>query len=280
MVEREPCLKLVVDPRAAAIFGKVPKRLPYQLVAVLLLAMIALQVARIIWTTLTPLGPVGHWQTTKSGGAADPTLLSRFDPFFRDGVASGSAVVTSLAVKLFGTRIDQAMGRGSAIIATPDGVQSSYAVGDEILPGVKLKSVAFDSVMIERGGVAEQVFLDQSVVAAVAQPAATGASMTQSSVTQPSQSPAMASLANEIAYTPRIENGQLTGFVVSPKGAGLAFSAAGLKAGDVLTAINGQEIRSVQDASNAMKSTGGNGVATLAIERGGKAVTVSAKVDQ
>jgi general secretion pathway protein C len=276
-MEWERWVKLVVDPRAAAIFGKVPKRVPYQIVAIALLALLALQGARLVWAAVTPLGPVGRWKMANTGASSDPTLLARFDPFYRDGFAAGPAVVTSLAVKLFGVRIDQAMGRGSAIIATPDGMQSSYAVGDEIMPGVKLKSVAFDSVTIERGGVAEQVFLDQSVVAPVAQPGAQPVTP-QATVTPPSQTPAIASLANEIAYTPRIENGQLTGFVVSPKGAGLAFGAAGLKAGDVLTAINGQGIRSVQDASNAMKLTGGNGVATLAIERNGKAMTVSAKV--
>jgi general secretion pathway protein C len=266
-------VKLVVDPRAAALFGKVPKRLPYRIVIIALLALLALQTARLFWAAVTPLGPVGAWKMASNGASVDPTFLARFDPFYRDGLAEGPAVVTSLAVKLFGVRIDQAVGRGSAIVATPDGVQSSYAVGDEIMPGVKLKSVAFDSITIERGGVAEQVFLDQSVVAPVAQPISS-----QTSVTQLSQTPATASLANEIAYTPRIENGQMTGIVVSPKGSGAAFGAAGLKAGDVLTAINGQDIRSVQDASNAMKSTGGNGVAMLAIERGGKAMTVSAKV--
>jgi general secretion pathway protein C len=278
-MEWERWVKLVVDPRAAAIFGKVPKRLPYQIVVIALLGLLALQAARFVWAVVTPLGPVGNWKTANVGAPADPTLLSRFDPFFRDGLTAGPAVVTSLAVKLYGVRLDQAMGRGSAIIATPDGVQSSYAVGDEIMPGVKLKSVAFDSVTIERGGVAEQVFLDQSVVAPVIQPGTPPVAL-QATVTPLSQTPAIASLTNEIAYTPRIENGQLTGFVVSPKGTGAAFGAAGLKAGDVLTAINGQGIRSVQDASNAMKSTGGNGVATLAIERGGKAMTISAKVGQ
>src|SRR3546814_6656978 len=41
-------------------------------------------------------------------------------------------------------------------------MQSSFAVGDAILPGVVLKAVAFDHVSIDRGGAEEQIFIDQS----------------------------------------------------------------------------------------------------------------------
>ena len=59
-------------------------------------------------------------------------------------------------------REDRATGRGSAIIALPDGTQSSYGVGEEIMPGVTLTAVAADGVTISRNGVMEQLFLDQS----------------------------------------------------------------------------------------------------------------------
>ena len=71
-------------------------------------------------------------------------------------------VVTALNIQLFGTREDRATGRGSAIIATPDGRQTSFLVGEEIMPGVMLTGVGFDHVTITRGGVAEQLFIDQS----------------------------------------------------------------------------------------------------------------------
>src|SRR5687767_11915201 len=128
-----------------------------------LLAMIALQCARLIWTTVTPVGPLGGWQATaprtESSAAA---VLATFDPFFRLSGASGPVTVTSLNLKLFGIRQDQASGRGSAIIAGSDGQQRSIAVGEEIEPGVTLKSVDFDSVTITRGGADEQLFMDQS----------------------------------------------------------------------------------------------------------------------
>src|SRR3546814_4797376 len=37
-------------------------------------------------------------------------------------------------------------------VAGPNGVQNSFAVGEEIMPGVVLKAVAFDHITIDRGG--------------------------------------------------------------------------------------------------------------------------------
>jgi general secretion pathway protein C len=138
----------------------------YRALEIALLILIAVQAARLVWTLVTPLAPLGEPRKTIVQGEVSPA----FDPFFRLSSQSGSAVVTSLALKLFGVRVDEAMGGGSAIVETPDGIQSSFAVGDEIMPGVKLKQVAFDSIMIERNGASEQLFLDQSISAPVAQP--------------------------------------------------------------------------------------------------------------
>jgi general secretion pathway protein C len=138
-----------------------------------LLALIALQCARLIWTALTPVGPLGGWQSTAASGSdASAGLLGAFDPFFRLSGAAGPVTVTSLNLKLFGIRQDQASGQGSAIIAGSDGQQRSIAVGEEIEPGVSLKSVDFDSVTISRGGADEQLFMDQSTTPAIVTPPA------------------------------------------------------------------------------------------------------------
>ena len=79
----------------------------------------------------------------------------------RLGEAAGGNV-TSLSLKLYGIQLNEASGSGSAIIAGADGVQMSYALGDEIVPGVKLKAVFFDHVLLDRGGAEESLFIDQS----------------------------------------------------------------------------------------------------------------------
>src|SRR3546814_11852757 len=112
---------------------------------------------------LTPVGPVGDWRAESAFRPALPrgaAALGDFDPFFRLNGDSGPMVVTSLDLKLFGVRENRATGRGSAIVGTPDGEQRSFPVGEEIVPGVTLRAVNFDSVTLSRGGTAEQMCLD------------------------------------------------------------------------------------------------------------------------
>src|SRR5687767_13318347 len=82
-----------------------------------LLALIAVQTARLIWTAVTPVGPLGDWRPAGlPPAAASAAALGDFDPFFRLSGSGGTVTVTSLNLKLFGIRQDQASGQGSAII--------------------------------------------------------------------------------------------------------------------------------------------------------------------
>jgi general secretion pathway protein C len=165
----------------------------WTLLELALLALIALQCARLIWTALTPVGPLGEWRSGDVGDDSSSGVLAAFDPFFRLSGAAGPVTVTSLNLKLFGVRQDQASGRGSAIIAGSDGQQRSVAVGEEIEPGVTLKSVDFDSVTISRGGSDEQLFMDQSQAPA--------------SVVTPPAGPAVAPTAPVVNPTSSVEPG-------------------------------------------------------------------------
>ncbi|MFM9853448.1 MAG: type II secretion system protein N [Sphingomonadaceae bacterium] len=235
----------------------------------LVLAALAMQCARLMWVILAPLGPVGEWRPASVTRSASDAS-GEFDPFFRLQPATPpKAVVTSLSLKLFGTRLDSAVGRGSAIIAAPDGVQSSYAVGDEIVAGVRLKSVAYDSVTIDRGGVDEQLFLDQSVAAPVASPNGAAPPAT------PGTTPSAAALQASLDAAPRLNGSTLTGLTLNPKGDGKLFDAAGLKAGDVLTAVNGKAITSASDFSQVVPAA--DGTVSLQVERAGRTMTLSAK---
>jgi general secretion pathway protein C len=153
-----------------------------------LLAIVALQCARLIWTALTPVGPLGDWRSGDVRSESSSGLLGSFDPFFRLSGAAGPVTVTSLNLKLFGIRQDQASGRGSAIIAGSDGQQRSVAVGEEIEPGVTLKAVEFDSVTISRGGADEQLFMDQSQAPATVAPPPAGSAVPTVPVINPTSS--------------------------------------------------------------------------------------------
>ncbi len=98
-----------------------------------------------------------------------PSTRSIANPSATTGVVQQ---VTSLPFKLYGIRISEGSGLGSAIIADDTGKQSSFAVGEEIMPGITLKAVAFDHVTISRSGADETLYIDQSGGAPVAAPAA------------------------------------------------------------------------------------------------------------
>lgn len=115
--------------------------------------------ARAIWLAVTPAGPLGTPPVTAT--LASPLALAGSDPFFPQSATTADAV-SGLDLTLVGTRVDNASGRGSAIIATPDGRQQSFAVGEDIMPGVKLVAVAFESVTLDRGGARETLYIDQS----------------------------------------------------------------------------------------------------------------------
>jgi general secretion pathway protein C len=256
-------MRLKLDARARRILRRMPVVNVYSVVELALLAGLAVQCARLAWTITTPITPLGEWRPAGPIVAGSPgDILRGFDPFFRLGGASGApATVTALQLTLFGTRIDEAMGRSSAIIAGPDNVQQSVAIGDEIQPGVKLKAVAFDHVTIDRGGVDEDLFLDQSgpVTPAVPGAAATGGA--------PAGIP-IAQLRTEIGFIPRIDGGRVSGLTVRSQGSGNAFRAAGLRDGDVVTSIGGRPVTGPGDFDRIAKDFAGGGNVPITVERG------------
>lgn len=120
--------------------------------------------ARLIWLAITPAGALG---VVPPPAPVSLLALAAVDPFFPQASAPADAV-SGLDLVLVGTRVDAATARGSAIIATPDGQQISVAVGDEIMPGVRLAGVAFESVTLDRGGARETLYIDQSTTPASA----------------------------------------------------------------------------------------------------------------
>jgi general secretion pathway protein C len=274
-------MRLDGDRRAGRMLGRLPRLTAYSWAELLLLVLIAVQCARLFWILVAPIGPVGDWKATGAALAPqDPSLLARFDPFFRLDGTTAPAVVTSLNLKLYGVREDRATGHGSAIIALPDGRQLSFAVGEEVMPGVTLTAVGFDNVTISRGGVAEQIFLDQSGPSA----AAGAPANPLSEVPGPAApmpviiAPSMSMPGQAINFVPRTSNGRVTGILVSPgSDGGRAFGAAGFVAGDVVVAINGQRISSLEQARAAM--TGG-GEVNVIVDRGGQAVPLHVRLNR
>ncbi|HET9427695.1 MAG TPA: type II secretion system protein N [Allosphingosinicella sp.] len=266
---------------------RLPRTTPLSALELILLALVAVQGARLVWALLTPVGPVGDWKAPASFAA--PTALGAlgsFDPFFRLETG-GSGVVTSLNLKLYGVREDRATGRGSAIIALPDGRQMSFAVGDEIMPGVTLAEVGFDSVTINHQGSREQIFLDQSTVAeTVGGPAGAGSEVpplpqtAPPSMSLPVANPAPPSPlpGQPVQFQPRNVNGRVNGVVVSPGADSQIFRAAGFAPGDVIVAIDGQPVRSVEQVRAQVAQS--RGEVTVMVDRGGRAIPMRVRLSR
>ncbi|HEX4693974.1 type II secretion system protein N [Sphingomonas sp.] len=272
-------MRLSLSPRARALLRRFPPVNLYSLGELLLLAVLAVQCARLFWTIVTPVGPVGDWRLAQPGVGGSPVAILRgFDPFFRvSGAASPGASVTSLQLTLYGTRIDDATGLSSAIIAGPDGVQNSVGVGEEVAPGVKLKAVAFDHVTLDRGGTTEELYIDQS---GGSTPAVVGPGGEPSSpVNLLGPGVTAAQIRSDVSFTPRIEGGQVTGLIVRPEGSGAGFRAIGLRDGDVVTAAAGHAITGPGDLDRILSGLTPGSNLSITVERGGQpsAITVTIK---
>ncbi|VVT02502.1 Type II secretory protein PulC [Sphingomonas sp. EC-HK361] len=277
-------MRLKFDARTRAIFRRVPVINVYSLAELALLALLALQTARLVWAVLTPVSPLGEWKLAAVGAPGSPAdILKGFDPFFRSAQVAGPSTVTSLQLKLFGTRIDEAMGRGSAIIAGPDGLQKSVAVGEEIVPGVKLKSVAFDHVVLDRGGADEDLFLDQSGGATPVSPDA-GAPSAAPLPADPSAPPgggpgvSVQQLQSDIGFIPRLDGGRISGLVVRPQGTGATFRSAGLRDGDIITAIGGRPVTGQGDLDRVAADMAKGGTLSITVERGGQTLPIAISI--
>lgn len=257
-------------------------------VAATLGALLIVQIIRLIWVLVMPLSPLGSWTPPRAAivpMAERPALFAAFDPFFRSASAGGGqAVVTSLGLTLFGTNMNEATGGGSAIIAGEDGIQSSFSVGEEIVPGVRLAAVAFDHVLLDRGGVRESLFLDQSVPSDVA---ASGA-MAPATPVLPPPTPEIGSVAAQaagelspdavragIGFAPNGAGGRVTGLVVQPRGDGAAFRAAGLQPGDIIRSVNGRSLSSPTDAAAIASQMTPGARLSFEVERGGSITPVT-----
>lgn len=146
----------------------------------LLLATLLLAAAVLGWRALSlALAPLPAPPPFAPPALADRALLSRVDPFFPAMARTDETLpVTALPFSLHGVRADSATGRGSAIIATGDGQQQVYGVGDMLTDGVTLAAIAGDHVVLDRGGTREALWLDSGGAAPVQtfDPATAGAS--------------------------------------------------------------------------------------------------------
>ncbi len=259
--------------------------LAWLLIGVLAL-LLAVQVARLFWAVVTPVGPLGNWragQVSIVPPAARAALFLGFDPFFRNDATATTANVTSLSLTLFGIRANESSGSGSAIIAGEDGIQNSYGVGEEVAPGVILDSVAFDHVILSRGGVKESLYLDQSVPAETVgtTPAPPAPALPGGAPKAPQPGPGVGlnaeTIQKSIGFAPRREGARVTGVVLEARDDGSMLRMAGFQPGDVIVGLNGRPVTSASDIAAQLKP---GARLSVEIERGGSKLPIALNLEQ
>jgi len=245
----------------------------------LIVVLLAIQLTRLFWVVVIPVDPLAGWHAP-SVNLVSPSsraaLFRGFDPFYlTDTTATPTQNVTSLSLVLFGVRANESSGGGSAILAGEDGLQNSFAVGEEVAPGVTLDSVAFDHVVLSRGGVKESLYLDQSVPAETVGPS--GDASKPAATSSAAGGLNAQTLQKAIGFVPRNEGGRVTGLVLKAQDDGAMLKLSGFQAGDIVVAVNG---RPVSSAADVMAQFRPGARISVEVERGGSKVPIALILEQ
>ncbi len=247
-------------------------------VEIALALVLAVQLGRLVWIVAEPQTPAAA--TTVASAPikpADISVFQRFDAFFRTGGQSSLAEATAAGsgqMRLYGLRSDGA-GGGSAIIGLADGRQVSVGVGEEVEPGLVLRSVGPDHVTLSRGSsVSRLIFSDVPVGVAAPPPPPPGPQTVTPTPTAAARAPVdPARLMSQAGLRPRMRGARLDGFTVSGSGDAAVLRAAGLQAGDVVLAVNGQPLDSLERITALRGQLANSSVAEVRYERDGQVQT-------
>lgn len=251
-------------------------RTAYSAAELALLALAGFAAAVLLWSIFAPIGPLGVWRASVTVPTPRAVTFSGLDPLFGFREGGGPLEVSSSGLILYGVRMDQASGRGSAFLGEEGEPQESFAVGEEVVPGLVLARVERDHVILSRGGAEEALFLDESEPAASVAP-----NQSRSSSSSPprgsgrNRGPSADQLADAIDFAPR-ESGP--GLLLRPGGNGDFFRRSGLRPDDVLISLNGTSATAPADVEQTLRTLQSGAVATLIVERRGTRIPLSVRV--
>ena len=189
--------------------------------------------------------------------------------FGASAAASGSdAPATSMPLILAGVIAESDPGKGKAIIGENAAAGKLYVVGAAIPGGVHLHAVYSDRVLLERNGGLETLMLPRTPNSGRA--AAPGAGPVTRQATGQTQNSTV--LAGLVRIQPVFNQGKLSGYRIFPGGAHgtSAFSQLGLKAGDLIEAVNGTALDDAARAMEVLQTLSSSATATITVARNGQ----------
>ncbi len=191
-------------------------------------------------------------------------------------VVRRSAPETRLNLRLEGVLVAERPEDSGAIVAGSNGVTEHYRVGD-VLPGnAELAEVEPGRVLIRRNGQYESLTFDEQVSANLVEgveeePVASSPEEFLSEAREQLDSQGVAALA-PYGLSPAGDDGS-SGYVYD--GSNAMLNAVSLKAGDVITAINGQRLGNLEQDMALLESWRSEPQLEIEIERDGSILTVS-----
>jgi general secretion pathway protein C len=219
---------------------------------------------------------------------------------------STGASSTAQVMILRGTLADRDPAAGIAVIGDTERGEQAYRAGENVAAGVKLARVYSDHVVLVHEGVEETLTLtrDRNLMPAdivrpgssnSATPARQNSAMratpanssAASSATQTARAPAdwqqtverlrqnPDELAKRVPIVPVLDGGRLTGVQVSA-GADIALiNRIGLRAGDIVTAVNGAPVDSIARGQQIVDSLRNAASARVTVLRNGKPIDIT-----
>lgn len=267
-------------------------RLP-EIANIVLIILIALSAARLFWLAwpagdneLTP-AVTGPGSTNSQQSVDVDTIASAH--LFGEQSASENAADEQEIINAPETRLNlvltgivsQANGeRSRALIKSGREDQEGYAVSDVISSGVKLHAIYANRVILDRSGRFETLTLESVKQAKALQ----GVERTRTVSSKLANdlgdvrekilaNPASAS--KYIRLQPERQNGNLVGYRVYPGADRGLFEKAGLKSGELVTAVNGQPLNNPAASLKLLSNLATADSASVTLERDGQQRTVT-----
>ena len=199
-----------------------------------------------------------------------------------------NAPQSSANLLLAGTIATQDPKRGVAIISDGGGPSKVYSVGDRV-GGASLHSVYLDHVILDRSGALETLQLPRQLLA--------GSRGAAAVIRRPGVDPRTAAAVDNIRHMVQQDPGildqvmrtvasydnaagKLRGFRAYPGRNRQIFGKLGLKAGDLVTAINGTALDDPQRSQEVFNTIQTSDRVTVTVERGGQKQDISLNIAQ
>ena len=272
------------------------------LAAALFAILLGRAAADLVWT-LVPVPESARWQpppaapaaprsadSPEAAAAASAGLFGRYQAPATGDTQLLSAPDTPLNMTLIGLLADDREQYSRALIQQ-NGEEGSFAVGDDVARGVTLQAIFPDRVILSRNGRLETLRLERDQPGTGGDSAPPPVAMAEERPSTPGGLPSMSQIRDEVLKDPgkasdyvRIQpanvGGQLKGYRVYPGKDRSAFTAAGLRPGDLVTSVNGVQLDDPAKALQMLGDLGGAGQVNLVVERGGQSQNISINLSQ